>query len=174
MSAMAAISPIPRPPSPTPMFIPVGPIMSHPIPKLSASAEGRNPKTQTPGLKRPGARKIKNLVDRKLGPNQARFWLDCPRLRLLTISKYRGTQAPRLRCLFLYLWHRHSCLCGFQILDAVDRRRPRLRTTNKIRNYIISTCFRCNKKSVTLCMSYECDFQRSAHEVEAPKGRGTA
>jgi len=32
------------------MFIPVSPIASHPIPKLKASAEGRNPKTQTPGL----------------------------------------------------------------------------------------------------------------------------
>ena len=30
-------------PSPTPMFIPASPIASHPIPKLSASAEGRNP-----------------------------------------------------------------------------------------------------------------------------------
>jgi hypothetical protein len=32
------------PPPPTPMFIPVGPIVSHPIPRLSASAEGRNVK----------------------------------------------------------------------------------------------------------------------------------
>src|SRR6185369_14637500 len=38
--------------------------------------EGRNPKTQTPGLKRPGVNKLKKLVDRRLGPNQARFWLD--------------------------------------------------------------------------------------------------
>ena len=53
MSAMSAIYQVPRRP-PTPMFIPVGPITSHLIPKLRASAEGHNLKTQTPGLKKAG------------------------------------------------------------------------------------------------------------------------
>jgi hypothetical protein len=61
-------------PSPTPYVDPIPPKTTQCHPRLRASAEGRNPKTQTPGLKRPGVKK--QIVDRRLGPHQARFWLD--------------------------------------------------------------------------------------------------
>jgi hypothetical protein len=50
--------------------------LSGSTPAQTDQPEARNSKTQTPGLKRPGVNKLKNLVDRRLGPNQARFWLD--------------------------------------------------------------------------------------------------
>jgi hypothetical protein len=49
-----------------------------------------------------------NVVDRRLGPNQARFWLD-----------WVEKPSPAMP---LHLWHRHSCLCAFSDTCAAQHR----------------------------------------------------
>ena len=122
-------------PSPTPMFVPVSPITSHPIPKLRALAEGRNPKSKHPTL-RPGVVVSWHRIYLWPLATEISGQQSCPEL-----SNRRPSPT-----ISLHLWHRHSAVactsCAtatpwllgtllptrlLKPLSVVDRRRPRLR-----------------------------------------------